>query len=332
MMTSLWITWEDHRRSRELARSLDGMKYVVHELDAFFLLRYPVLLFKTWRSLERERPALVCVQNPSVVLTAFMCTVGKALGCVIVVDAHNAGLAPHRRALSFLRPLYRFLQKRADITIVTNPSLAADVRRSGGRPFVLPDKIPSLPDVVRTNLPGRFNIAFICTFAEDEPYLEVIQSAALLPGNVVIHITGNYQKGGESLLRNKPGNVIFTGFLPELDYVALLASCDAIIDLTMRDDCLVCGAYEGVALGKPLILSDTTASRHYFTKGVIYTLNHHVAVTRSILECLSRRDQLRDEIVEFRSELANAWETSKRRLQRLINAYSTDRVKFREDV
>jgi len=327
-MKSLWITWEDHRRSRELARGFHGMKYVVHELNAVFFLRYPVLLLRTWKSLERERPAIVFVQSPSVVLAAFMVTVGKARGCAIVVDAHNAGLAPQRRRLRLLGPLYRFIQKGADVTIVTNPLLAADVQRSGGIPFVLPDRIPSFPDVIPTKLPGRYNVAFICTFAEDEPYQEVIQSAALLPDDIFIHVTGDYNKAENNSLFHSSDNLVFTGFLSERDYISLLASCDAIVDLTMRDNCLVCGAYEGVALGKPLILSDTTASRRYFTQGVIFTANHRVAVARSIIKCLNRRLQLTEEIVKLRSQLAKDWRSSMHRLQDLIASYGIERVQL----
>jgi hypothetical protein len=57
---------------------------------------------------------------------------------------------------------------------------------------------PSLPDRIRSsrissgkpNLRGRFKVFFICTFADDEPFLEVIGAGKLLK-NTVIYISGN---------------------------------------------------------------------------------------------------------------------------------------------
>ena len=54
------------------------------------------------------------------------------------------------------------------------------------------------------------------------------------------------------------------------EYVSMLYSVDATIDLTNRENCLVCGAYESVAAGKPMILSKTQALMEYFNKGAVY--------------------------------------------------------------
>jgi hypothetical protein len=55
-----------------------------------------------------------------------------------------------------------------------------------------------------------------------------------------------------------------TGFLDEQDYWELLASSDAVMDLTTLADCLVCGAYEAIAVNRPMILSNNAASAATF--------------------------------------------------------------------
>jgi glycosyltransferase involved in cell wall biosynthesis len=64
--------------------------------------------------------------------------------------------------------------------------------------------------------------------------------------------------------------VTLTGFLREEDYQSLLLSADVIIVITDQEYTLTCGAYEAVALSKPMILSDTTAIKEYFSQGAVY--------------------------------------------------------------
>jgi glycosyltransferase involved in cell wall biosynthesis len=165
-----------------------------------------------------------------------------------------------------MSPLLRLIHRRADLTIVTNEPLRQIVEGHGGRAFVLPDRIPALnhaalePAVEKRE--GQ--VVFICSFAEDEPYEEVIKAGAILEEGMLLHITGSPHRLREGVLRNLPANVRLTGFLPENDYLDLLRRADVLMDLTTREDCLVCGAYEAVALGKPLVLSDTRALRNHF--------------------------------------------------------------------
>ncbi|MGH3426512.1 MAG: glycosyltransferase family protein, partial [Mycobacteriales bacterium] len=61
------------------------------------------------------------------------------------------------------------------------------------------------------------------------------------------------------------------GFLDEAAYWRLLWSADAVMDLTLMDNCLVCGAYEALAVGKPVILSDNEASKELFAGAAVFS-------------------------------------------------------------
>ncbi|MDY6844707.1 MAG: glycosyltransferase [Thermodesulfobacteriota bacterium] len=306
-MKKIWITWEKHRRTRELASVIPGIRLFELELDAPRFVRYPCLLLRTVTILVRERPGTVIIQNPSIVLAIFVVIIGRIANINIVVDSHNEGIMPFYPSLRWLIPIYALIQKWTDLTIVTNQELATIVRNNGGRPFVLADKIPTFRYPERITLKGENRLVFVCTFAKDEPYEEVIKAAELLDLSTTIYITGDSQKVSSDIPMQAPANVIFTGFLPDRDYINLLYSSDIIIDLTFMDNCLVCGAYEAVALGKPIILSDSEALRAYFFKGAVYTENTADGIAESIRSASENLKRLRKEILDLRAHIQIEW-------------------------
>ena len=79
------------------------------------------------------------------------------------------------------------------------------------------------------------------------------------------------------------------------------------MDLTTRENCLVCGAYEAMAAKKPVVLSDTTALREYFHKGAVFSGNHSVALAKSITDTLSDIESLNQQVQIFSIELREHW-------------------------
>ena len=65
-------------------------------------------------------------------------------------------------------------------------------------------------------------------------------------------------------------------------------SVDATIDLTTRENCLVCGAYESLAAGKPMILSKTRALMNYFSQAAVYVEHTAEDLERGIHEALKQ--------------------------------------------
>ena len=319
-MKKVWLTWEKHRRTWEIASSLSGVELFELEFESRRLIRYPVLLIRTALVMARTRPDLVIVQNPSVVLALFMVSIGKIMTRCVVVDSHNEGLKPFSSKYKLLLPLYRFIQRKANLTIVTNNGLAEEVERNGGRPFVLEDKIPEFKATRHMALRGEKNIVFICTFEKDEPYQEVIRSAAMIDPEICLYVTGRYEKAPPEVLRQAPENVVFTGFLSEQDYKSLLFSSDVVMDLTVMEDCLVCGAYEALAVEKPLILSDTASLRKYFRRGAVYTLNRAEDIASAIQSALQGKEKFQRDVRELKEELRKSWTRKMERLEELFNS------------
>lgn len=313
--TAIWITWERHRRTRELCQAL-SIELCELLSTRGRLVRYVALLWRTADCLVRRRPRLVVVQCPSVMLGFFTALLKPLLGFTFVADLHNEAVRPFSISSRIYDAMLAFIHRRADLCIVTNANLSPTVERAGGRVFVLPDKLPDLHPRPHVASASTQTVVFVCTYAADEPFREVIDAARLLDASVSVFVTGNYKKV-ERL--HPPENVYLTGFVSERDYVALLQMADVIVDLTSIDDCLVCGAYEAVALGKPLVTSDTKALRTYFHRGAAYTKHDSRSIAAAIAYALNHTEQLASESRALRIELARDWsgrrDALKRRLQ-----------------
>ncbi len=308
MAERVWLTWEVQRRNRTLSQAVGARLFEVTSVHNR-LFRYPGQLLRTLRILRRERPAILFVQNPSILLALLAVSV-RRLFCIgtVVMDAHNAGIYPLEGRSRLLNAVARYIFRRADITIVTNRQLAEYVEDNGGNPVVMPDPLPVFgPDnkVTAGTSDGPKRAVFICTWADDEPYEEVLAAAPHFLGRVNFHITG--KSIARFPARALPKNVVLTGYLVEQAYVDLLRSADFIIVLTRRENCLNCGAYEAVALEKPLILSDTQALRTYFDSGVVYTRNDEAAIRSAIVSLLQELPTRAAEVRALGARLSSDW-------------------------
>lgn len=315
----IWVAWERHRRSRELARDLAVPLYD-HDVRLPRVLRHPYLAARTLCLLVRERPDGVVVQSPSFVLALLVSLARTLFGFALVVDAHNEGVRPFSARLAWLAPLYAFVHRRANRVVVTNEALASIVAGDGGRPVVLEDKLPALGEPPLVALRGRRNVVVVSTFAKDEPIEEILAAAPLLDGDTVLHVTGNPRRLDPARAAALPRNVVLTGFLPEEDYVALIRSAELVVDLTRLDDCLVCGAYEAVALGRPMVLTDNPSSRRYFRKGAVFTANEPRAIAEAITTALAERERLESDVADLRRELTTDWMGRRAALVASLNA------------
>ena len=309
----IWVTWERQRRNRSLCKAL-GIKLFEFDYRTNPFIRYLLSILKTVHVFIKEGPKIIFVQNPSIILALMSVTYGFLMNKTVIVDAHNAGVFPFGGKKWWANIISNYLLRAASITLVTNDNLANHVREKGGNPIVLPDPIPDMPVVEKTKLEGSHNVLFICSWADDEPYREVIKSALYIDDTTYIYITGNAKKE----IIDVPNNVILTGYLAESDFIQLLYSCDVVMDLTTRNDCLVCGAYEAIAVGKPLILSDTEALRNYFYKGVLYTNNLHQDIAEKINAANHNIDNLTAAITQLKTEKELEWAKMKDVLNEII--------------
>ena len=312
----VWITWERHRRSREISRNLGA---TLHEFNSSRgrVMRYLRSLVSTTRVLARSRGKIVIVQSPSIVLAWYAACTAPLFGFTLIVDAHNGGIEPLEGRYSLLRRIAHFAIRKAALTIVTTNDMADQIRRIGGRSFVLVDPIPEMhAPPAAANGAARKIVVAISSWAADEPMEELIAAGGMLPDGIEMKITGR-PKLSEEARRNLPANVRLTHYLSEQDYVVLLRDADVIVDLTTRENCLVCGAYESLALARPLVVSDTAALRELLGNGALYTRNVRGDIVGTAIMALERGESLSSAARKRSGELQSDWQA--RRIELLAH-------------
>lgn len=295
-----WITWEIQVRNRSMANILGAPLYEIIS-NKSRLIRYVELTIRTVTLIIKNRFKIIYVQNPSIVLSFIAICLRPLLQMTVIVDAHNGGIYPLEGRSRFLNYFARLICRKADHVIVTNSYLAEVVTQWGGSPFIMPDPIPDFSDhPARKIIPDKPYILFICTWASDEPYYEVIKAASDL-NSFDIYVTGNYRKRlSEEELKGLPPSVKLLGFVNEDDYINYFRNAYGALDLTTRDNCLVCGGYEAVALGIPIILSRSRVNEEVFSKGCILTNNDAESI-RAAIELLAKtRQQLALDIQDLK--------------------------------
>jgi len=305
------LSWFEHRRIRGLCAGL-GVELAVLSTGLKGVGRYALLAVRTFRLLARRRPHVLLVQNPSVILTVLAVAWRPIFGYRVVVDAHNEAIVPFIHRQRCVQRVSRWLLRRADLTIVTNPQLAHIVESKNGRAFVLPDRIPTPAVGTPRPLQGGFKVVLIATFAPDEPLASAFE--AVRDARLTLYVTGDCRKLDPKIATTVPSNVIFTGFLDDNSYWDLLRAADAILDLTLMPDCLVGGAYEALALGKAMVLSGNAASVKTFGGAAIFTDNSTDDLRSALIRVSLERQRLEAAAARKRRELDDAWTCSSRQL------------------
>jgi glycosyltransferase involved in cell wall biosynthesis len=286
----IWIDWDRHLRTRTLAQRLAVRLFEIR-VRGNRIRRYLGSIIQTEAAIRKTRPEIVIATNPSLVLGLVLLGLRKWYGFVLVSDAHYFGVrAIHGRRI--LQRLLDFYNVNTDLVIVTNDGHAKYLANQGCRAYVCPDPLPDLPaqTSLAVSVPAK-SVLLVCSFDEDEPYQAAFAAfARLREGGYALFVSGNYKK-----VQIDPAQfpwVHFLGFVSEEEYYSYLGSCSVILDLTTLEDCLVCGAYEALAAGKPLVISNTRALRDYFGSVALLTGNTPEAIIENVERAHSRRREM----------------------------------------
>lgn len=312
----VFIVWFIYsRRAETIATELNGQICYQYEvgLKKFGLwlnpLRYLVQGWKTWRFLEREKPEVVLVQAPPIfapLIVALWCRLrGKHTSsgkrARYVIDGHTGSF--HHQHWRWSLALLRRLSRGAVATLVTNQAALDMLERWQARGLFLIDGLPELTSPTGLiGSEGDERVAVISTFSDNEPIEEIFAAAQLLP-HITFYLTGDSERAPSTLLRKKPANVILTGFLRGGNYTALLKNVQGLVVLTKEQNDLSCGAYEALAVAKPVVASNVPEMRRFFTRGFIYVINTPESIAEGIQRMLDEQAALISEITAMRSEL-----------------------------
>jgi glycosyltransferase involved in cell wall biosynthesis len=224
-----------------------------------------------------------------------------------VIDCHNAGLKPSEGRSFLLNAIAKFSLTRAHLVIMHNEIVAMGLPINLKKFIILPDPIPEISAIsskeINSELRHEKKIVFICRWAEDEPYNEVIKTASNMLTkfpDITIYITGKPPK--VILEQELPGNIKLTGFLDHASYNELLSGAYALVALTTRSDSLNCAGYEAIAYKKPIVLSDSETLKKFFNKGCLFTDNSSNDLESKLIDLMDNYDELVADITTFKDD------------------------------
>jgi hypothetical protein len=317
----VFLVWNSHGiRAETISRYLGACLYFLYTTPA----RHASLFVKTLNILRKDKPKLIICQSPpmtcSLVALVYRYVFAKGVRCEIFIDAHGHAFYKPWSRLKFLS---KFIMKKARLVIVSNAEEQNSIIHDYDiKPVVLEDPIPLFDSTIYPEKANRkkwqnsdsendndkiFKVAVINPFRY-APLREILNAASELTGVTKFYITGDYSKTNKSLLATKTDNAIVTGFLPLQEYAALLRHVDAIIDLTTDQATMLAGAYEAVALEKPLITTYNSPLRRYFNRGTLHVNNSTSEIKEAITLARERKTQLQREMHELKLERQNEWE------------------------
>jgi len=301
---SSFITWYPYcRRSDAIAAALGGTSRLIHYLSfkrpLQAPLKYVLQAVATLRTLRHEQPELILVAVPPIFAALPAVWYARRHGARIVVDAHT-GIFAHTR-WRWLMPLTRAVCARVDAVVVTNAHLQRQVATWGVPSVVIGDVPVHFGPGRPPEACDRPRVVVVNTFSVDEP-VEAILAAARAVGEAQFFVTGDVRAARAVWLKDRPTNLTFTGFLSEEEYAGLLRAADAVVVLTTYDHTMQRGAYEALALGKPLVTSDWPLLRDTFSRGTVHVRNTPAAIAAGIREALAGRERLGAEMQGLRHE------------------------------
>jgi glycosyltransferase involved in cell wall biosynthesis len=277
----IFISWQKHQRTQSFCEKLVIPLYEIISTKSG-IARYIECFFATKNTLGKTKPKTLIIQNPSIVLAITAILLRPFYGYMLFMDAHNEAIHPFILNNAIIKYIAKIIIKKADLTIVTNNVLAQAVIEYGGKAFILPDLLPNVkPHSILTTTPCEpIVITLISTYAPDEPYQEVFTAMELVGDQYQLYVTGKIPSTIEQ--SQLPANVKLLGFLSHDNYWGQLYKSHIIIDLSTMENCLVCGAYEAMAIEKPLILSLNSASIELFGDFAIHTTNDARSIASAI--------------------------------------------------
>jgi glycosyltransferase involved in cell wall biosynthesis len=323
----LFISWAKHcSRSDSIAGRLGGTSLMIY--SSLWGSRYSTVLFKyltqslrTARVLLRYKPRTVLVMTPPVVACIPVWLYAKLTGAQYAIDAHS-GAFLDRRWMSILF-VHKFFSRHAKVTLVTSTFLANMVTAWGAKTQIVSDVPVCFPEPRLVKRNGHVTMTFVSTFTGDEPLENFLVAAGRAP-DVQFYVTGRLEDAEPEVLKKAPGNVSFTDFLSDSDYVGLLMSSDAVICLTTEDHTMQRGAYEAVYLGKPVITSDFEILRKSFPSGSVHVTGTPEDIARGICEMKGDLRRYQREVAHLRTDKLECWRVVENTLRTLFGQKGTE--------
>lgn len=283
----------------DLAALLDGRVFYLNVLFGkrwAAPFRYILLALKTFKLLRQERPGGVIAQNPPVFCPLVIVALKRSLGFRLIVDHHAVWSVKSIREpilSQMINGFERFVVKRADANITPNNNWTQDFQGMGARKaFTYHDFLERKAEQNKAvssfqdRLPPHRFLVIAAHGGHPEELLEQEVAAVRgLPGYVLV-ITGRRGKVGQRLAKlNLSGNVVYAGYLGQVDYEALKREADVALSLSKEPNTVPHALHEFLSYRTPTIVLKDDLLRSIFDGAIVEAED---ANPESIRESLKR--------------------------------------------
>ena len=290
-------------------------------------LRYALSAIQTITWLLCARPRMALVSCPPPFAAALVAIYARLSGTAFILDAHPGAFGHRDRLWNLFVPLQRILVRQALVTMVTEPSLGAEVRRWDGRPLVFHEAPPPLSSSrAGKGFAARPKVVFTTIFDPDEP-LGAITTAASRLAECDVAITGDASRLAPELkheLTAEP-HVRLTGWLDQDQYLELIANADVVVALTLDPYSVMRSAFEAIHLERPTVLSDTVTLRTYFSPSV-FVENSPAAVVVGVRSLLTDYESWMEQARPRHDMLVQRWMSQRAELESAIAEATMNRA------
>jgi glycosyltransferase involved in cell wall biosynthesis len=252
-------------------------------------LRYVRDAITTWLAFRRAQPSVVLVITPPVFapLTAFLwCALHRR---PMVIDCHTTAL--HSRKWGWALPVHRLLMWRAQAVIVHTEEAEAEVKGWTPRVVLVPDDLPEPVSILPQRSDTRASVLVAGSLDSGEPLRQTLEAARLIP-EVAVRLTGDPERVPVAVRASAPPNAVFTGWLEYPRFLAELMTAEVVAAFSTDPGIMNRAAFEAVALGRPLVLTDLPGLRRRFGEAALFTPNDPPAMARTLRKAIEERVEL----------------------------------------
>jgi glycosyltransferase involved in cell wall biosynthesis len=243
----------------------------------------------------------------------------------MVIDCHTPAL--HSRKWGWALVIHRYLMRRARAVMVHTEEEEVEVRGWTSRVVLVPDDLPVAEQVVPAEAPGRgFRVLVAGSLDSGEPVAAALAAARHLDG-VEVRLTGDPERVAAATRAAAPANASFTGWLEYPRFLAELLAADVVAAFSSDPGIMNRAAFEAVALGKPVVLSDMPGLRRRFSAAALFTPNDPAAMADTLRRAIEQRSELAQRSQLLQAELRHDRERALARLKVLIEPTPKKRVK-----
>lgn len=298
-------------RPRELADSLGGISVCLRPFPharggiLTIVLRYLLCAVETIYYLARVHPKHLVVQNPPIFLPVLAFVYARITGARLMLDSHPVSFgAKGAQVWAAFLGVHRWIAQRSAGVLVASEEYGRTVEGWGASSAVLHEAPTDWSDVSAKSF-DRPTVFFVCVFASDEPWREVISAAARVI-DIDVVITGNID-AVKNVLPSPPENVRFVGYLDQVEYKSYMKGCTAALCLTTEAGSVMRCAYEAVYAGTPLIASFHEDTAPLFPYAV-FTANTPDGIASAIETAVARQRELRSHANAARAAQMERWD------------------------